>query len=328
MYKKQNNSLDNTVKLQLQIATQAAEIAHLKQQLDRMTEILLNAQRAKFGQSSEKASYVLPGQENFFDEAESAENVKAPEPTEEATEVVAHKRKAKRPWSEIMKNLPVEEVVIELPDSQSICQKCDGTFRLIGKKFIRQEIIFIPQSLKILKYFSCTYACDRCEKETGYAHIVTTMAPNPLMKHSLASPSTVADVMTKKYVDDLPLYRQEKMWQREGVELSRATLSNWVIQCAQSWLKPLYRHMKETLLTSEVIYADETVVQVLKEDGKPATSESRMWVYGCDKRRGLPIRIFEYQKDRSGKHAEKFLNHFSGCLATDGYAGYNKVADV
>ena len=90
----------------------------------------------------------------------------------------------------------------------------------------------------------------------------------------------------------------------------------------------MYRHMKETLLTSEVIYADETVVQVLKEDGKPATSESRMWVYGCDKRRGLPIRIFEYQKDRSGKHAEKFLNHFSGCLATDGYAGYNKVADV
>ena len=188
MYKKQNNSLDNTVKLQSQIATQAAEIAHLKQQLDRMTEILLNVQRAKFGQSSEKASYVLPGQENFFDEAESAENVKAPEPTEEATEVVAHKRKAKRPWSEIMKNLPVEEVVIELPDSQSICQKCDGTFRLIGKKFIRQEIVFIPQSLEILKYFSCTYACDRCEKETGYAHIVTTMAPNPLMKHSLHLP--------------------------------------------------------------------------------------------------------------------------------------------
>lgn len=110
------------------------------------------------------------------------------------------------------------------------------------------------------------------------------------------------------------------------MELSRATLSNWVIQCAQNWLKPLYRHMKETLLTSKVIYADETAV--FKEDGKPATSESRMWVYGSDERGGVPIRIFEYQKDRSGKHAEKFLNHFSGCLVTDGYAGYNKVADV
>ena len=133
MDKKQKNSPNNTAELKSQIATQAAEIAHLKQQLDRMTEILLNAQRAKFGQSSEKASYVLPGQENFFDEAESDENVKAQEPTREATEVVAHKRKAKRPWSEIMKNLPVEEVVIELPDSQLICDKSGGTFKLMGK---------------------------------------------------------------------------------------------------------------------------------------------------------------------------------------------------
>ena len=140
--------------------------------------------------------------------------------------------------------------------------------------------------------------------KTGYANIVTTVTPPMLMKHSLASASTVANVMTQKYVDGLPLARQEKIWEREGICLSRATMSNWVIQCAQTWLKPLYRSLKKALLECSVIHADETVVQVLKEDGKAATSESRMWVYA--------------NNDRSGKHAAAFLKGFSGCLVTDG----------
>ena len=148
------------------------------------------------------------------------------------------------------------------------------------------------------------------------------------MQHSLASPSSGADIMAEKYADGLPLARQEKIWAREGVELSRATMSNWVIQCAQTWLKPLYKHMKQHLLEQSVIHADETVVQVLKEDGKPATSESRMWVYASGERSTTPIRLFEYQPDRSGKRPESFLRGFTGCLVTDGYAGYNQVAKV
>ena len=164
--------------------------------------------------------------------------------------------------------------------------------------------------------------------KTGYANIVTTVTPPMLMKHSLASASTVANVMTQKYVDGLPLARQEKTWEREGICLSRATMSNWVIQCAQTWLKPLYRSLNKALLECSVIHADETVVQVLKEDGKAATSESRMWVYANNDRSGKPIRYFEYQPDRSGKHAAAFLKGFSGCLVTDGYAGYNQVDGV
>ncbi len=148
------------------------------------------------------------------------------------------------------------------------------------------------------------------------------------MKHSLASASTVADVMTKKYADGLPLARQEKIWAQEGVELSRATLANWVIQCSRTWLKPLYKHMKQLLLEEPLIHADETAVQVLKEDGKPAASESRMWLYASGERSKKPIRIFEYQPDRSGKRAESFLRGFTGCLVTDGYQGYNQVANV
>ena len=305
------------------------ENAELKRKLGHMNEVFANAQRAQYGQSSEKKSYVLnEDQMNFFNEAEDCQDHKAEEPTEETFTVKAHSRKKKRTIDELAKNLPVEEVIFDLPESQRTCGKCGGTFKLIGKKLIRRELVVIPQSEKILEYYSCTYACDRCEKDTGFAHIVTTKTPPPLMKHSLASLSTVADVMTKKYVDGVPLARQEKIWARQGVELSRATLANWVIQCTQSWLKPLYKHMKQQLLEQSVIHADETVVQVLKEDGKPATSESRMWLYASGEHSKNHVRIFEYQPDRSGKRPESFLKGFTGCLVTDGYAGYNQVAKV
>jgi len=113
--------------------------------------------------------------------------------------------------------------------------------------------------------------------------------------------------MTKKYVDGVPLARQEKIWKREGIELSRATMANWVIQTSQTWLKPLYRRLKKALLESGVIHADETVVQVLKEDGKKASSQSRMWVYASTPRCGKPVRYFEYQPDRKGSRAAAFL---------------------
>ena len=107
--------------------------------------------------------------------------------------------------------------------------------------------------------------------------LLRSSRPDRLLKHSLASPSAATDVMTQKYVDGIPLARQEKIWKRDGIELSRATMANWVIQCAQSWFEPIYRQLRKALLDQSVIHADETVVQVLKEEGKSASSESRMW---------------------------------------------------
>ena len=315
--------------LEHRISEQQAEIETLKKKLEHMNEVFLNAQRARFGQSSEKSKYVLgPDQLTLFNEAESEQDPKAAEPTEETFTVAAHTRKKKKPLEEKIAELPVERIILELPEEQRICSKCGSNLRLIGKKFVRREMIMIPQSVKILEYYICTYACDRCEKETGDATIFSTQAPPPLMKHSLASPSTVADVMTKKYVDGLPLARQEKIWARQGVELSRATLANWVIQSEKKWLKPLWHHMKQQIREENVIHADETVVQVLKEPDKPATSESRMWVYASGEYSQKPVRIFEYQPDRKGDRAKAFLRGFSGCLVTDGYAGYNHVENV
>ena len=310
------------------ILKQKVEIDELKRKLEHMNEVFANAQRARFGQSSEKNTYVLQEQTSLFNEAESSQNHKAEEPKPETIFVEAHERKKKRSQAEMLNNLPEEEVLLEVPEDQLVCSKCGGKMKPIGKKFLRHEMQIIPKQIKLLAYYAVTYACDRCEKDTGFAHIVSVKPPVPLMKHSLASPSTVAYIMTQKYVDGLPLARQEKIWAREGVELSRATMANWVIQCAQVWLKPLLRHMKQQLLEQSVIHADETVVQVLKEEGKPATSESRMWVYASGERSEKHIRIFEYQPDRSGKRPESFLKGFTGCLVTDGYSGYNQVAKV
>ena len=261
------------------IAKQKAEIDELKRKLEHMNEVFANAQRARFGQSSEKNAYVLHDQTSFFNEAEKEQAPKAEEPTQDAILVEAHQRKKKRGQAEMLNNIPEEEILLELPEEQLVCGKCGGKMKPIGKKFLRHEMQIIPKQIKLLAYYAVTYACDKCEKDTGFAHIATVKPPVPLMKHSLASPSTVAYIMTQKYVDGLPLARQEKIWAREGISLSRATMANWVIQCSQSWLKPLYKHMKQELLTHSVIHADETAVQVLKEDGKPATSESRMWLY-------------------------------------------------
>ena len=121
----------------------------------------------------------------------------------------------------------MKEVLLELEESQLVCDKCGGKMKPIGKKFVLHELEIIPKQVILKAIYAVTYACDKCEKDTGFAYVVSEKPPVPLMKHFLACDSTVADVMTKKHVDGLPLARQEKIWAREVVELSRATLANW-----------------------------------------------------------------------------------------------------
>lgn len=328
---KKPNKQEQIQALENALKQKDAKIEELERRLEQLEQILLNAQRARFGQSSEKQKYVLKddSQCSIFNEAEKEQDPKAPEPTEESVTVAEHKRrKKKRTNSELLEGLPEEEVCLDLSEEQKTCPKCGVTLKRIGKKFVKTELILIPQSVKVVRYYTYTYACPSCEKDTGYATIRCAAAPPSLIKHSLASPSTVADVMVKKYVDGLPLARQEKIWKRYGLELSRATLANWVIQTTQGWLKPVYRQLKRHLLAQAVIHADETVVQVHGEAGKPDNSESRMWVYASGNRCPEQVRYFEYQPDRTGERAKTFLKGFNGLLVTDGYAGYNQVVGV
>ena len=134
--------LESTIQnQQSQIQAQQAEIEELKRKLEHMNEVFANAQRARFGQSSEKASYILNADQiSLFNEAEKCQDHKAEEPTEETFTVKAHTRKKKKTIDEMSKNLPEEEVLLKLPESQLVCDKCGGTFKPIGKKFIRREM--------------------------------------------------------------------------------------------------------------------------------------------------------------------------------------------
>ena len=133
----------------------------------------------------------------------------------------------------------------------------------------------------------------------------------------MASPSVVAEVIYQKYVNHVPLYRQEQEWKDRDVAFSRTTMANWTIRCAEDWLSPVWKEMRKELLQREVLHADETTVQVLKEKGKAPTTKSYMWLY-CTGNDGLPpIVLYDYKTSRSGENARAFLDGFHGHLHTD-----------
>ena len=198
---------------------------------------------------------------------------------------------------------------------------------VIGKKIVREELRIIPAKVERIRYVQEVLGCPECKKD-GASVIVGAETPSPLLKHSLASPSTVAYVMYRKYVNSIPLYRQEADWKQMGVKLGRATLANWVIKCGLDYMEPVYERLHEHLLERDIIHADETPCQVLKEDGKTAQSKSYMWLYGSGNDGLPPIRLYDYQPGRGGYHAKTFPEGFSGYLTCDGFSGYNKLRNV
>lgn len=144
---------------------------------------------------------------------------------------------------------------------------------VIGKKVVREELRITPAKVERIQYVQEVPGCPECRKD-GASVIVGAETPGPLLKHSLASPSTVAYVMYQKYVNSIPLYRQEADWKQLGVKLPRATLANWVIKCGMDYMEPVYERLHQHLLERDIIHADETPCQVLKEDGKTAQSKS------------------------------------------------------
>ena len=301
-------------------------ITGLETQIDRLAELLRLAQKARFGSSSEKTKYILDNQESLFNEAEVCADENAPEPVI----VEQHNRKKKRTKEELAATLPVKKTVLEIPEDKRNCNICEGQLVPIGQELVRRELCFIPAQAFVEEIYRVNYACPPCEKETDEANIIKPEVPVPVVKRGLASPSSAAHVIYQKYVNAMPLYRQAKDWENFGVKISRATMANWIIYTSNHWLLPIWTAWKTVLLTSPVIHADETVVQVLKEPGKTPQSESRMWVYctgNVDK--PPPIILFEYQPNRAGENPKAFLSGAHDFyLQTDGYSAYNKVENM
>lgn len=170
---------------------------------------------------------------------------------------------------ELLKDLPVREILCESSKEDMYCLQCGTELRPIIKETVREEQEYIPAKLQIVRYVRMAYECPKC-KHTDHPYIQKADTPTSLMNHSLASPSSVANVMYQKYVNCVPLYRQEKDWEQLGITLSRATMANQVIRCSENYLIPVTEHLRKGLLFRDIIHCDETPVQVLKEEGKKA----------------------------------------------------------
>ena len=319
--------------LQSTIDTLRKQSRQKDEEIERLRQIILSLQHAQFGQRSEKRTYVLDNgnqQLSLFDTPEKPEETPAPNPSqnpEEEIRVSGHSRKKKRTPEELCASLPVEERIVDLPDDEKVNSNGHAPV-CIEQEYIRTELVLERAKAKVVEHYRKVYADRELEQETGYSEVFKPVMPPPLLAHSYASASVVADVLMKKYVDAMPLYRQEQMWKRMGVELKRGTMANWVIQVADLYLRPFWKRIRSELLTQSTIHADETVMQVHKEKGRPDALESRMWVYSSAKRADIQLRCFEYRESRSGKWAKTFLEGFKGVLITDGYGGYNKVQDA
>lgn len=289
----------------------------------RLHETVEYLTRKLFGRSTEKTSSLDLGQMSLFDEAEIEMDLTAPEP--DLKEVLGYQRKKfKGQRVELLKDIPHDKRLCTLDQQDCFCEACATALVSVGEEFIRTEIEFIPAKVRAIDYYRETFECRTCRKN-GKPYMEKSPMPYPVIQHSMASPSTVAWVMHQKFVNALPLYRQEKEWMTLGVQLSRATMANWIQAASRDWLVPLVKLMHQKLLQETHLHADETVVQVMNEEGRKNTTDSYMWVYSSGQHSKYPIRIFEYQPGRGGKYPLEFLKKFKGYLHTDAYAGYTKI---
>jgi transposase len=236
-------------------------------------------------------------------------------------------RKPKAKRDDIYAGLPIREVKIPLTDNQRYCEYCNSEMITIGYTQVREEIRITPAKVERIRLMQEVAICPECKKD-GDGTIVKANVYPALLPHSPASASSVAYVVFEKTFLGLPYYRQESGMAELGFKLPRETMANWFIYCTEHYFYPIYERMHECLIKREILHADETTCQVLREAGRSAESTSYMWIYltGSD---GLPpIVLYDYAAGRSGTYARDFLEGFNGLLQCDGYQGYNKVEDV
>ena len=287
-------------------------------------EALILSKHKIFGASSEHTEFE--DQQSFFNEAELECDEKTEEPVKKTVKGYVRKDpKTKR--DDVIRNIETEIITCTIPNGERICPRCGSEMKVIGKKYVREEVELIPAKLVVKKYYSNTYGCKKCEKK-NMPVFLHGFVPAPVLPHSLASASTAAWVIYQKYVNATPLYRQEKDWLQYGFALSRTTMANWVISCAVTYLKVLYDYCHRLLVERGFAMADETPVQVLKEEGRDATAKSYMWLFRSGEDGTPPIILYHYAPTRSGNTASEFLKGFRGYLMVDGYTGYNKVKDI
>ena len=301
------------------------ENTDLKEENEELKRQLALLKRVAFGQKSEKTAIeVNPDQLSLFNEAEKEQSVSERE-EEKSIAIKGYSRNKKRTRDEIFKDLPVEEVIHK---ADTVCPECQSEMKVIGKEYIREELVYVPSKIFRRKHYAEVVKCPECGEYTDKsvsdkAVIIKGKVPKSVLPKSYCSPELLAHIFYEKYAKAVPLERLSKDFKSMKAEISTATLSNWVIEASETYLKPIYQQLHNELLKERVIHADETVVQVLHEENRKAKTQSRMWVYCTDK-----IKLYQYTQTRNGENAVSFLNGYTGYLVCDGYDGYNKLKNI
>ena len=269
-----------------------------------------------YGRKSEKMEYE--DQESFFNEAEAIVSDTDPLTEPELEEITYKRRKQSGKREEDLAGFPTTVVRHELPEEELTELFGENGWKRLPDQ-VYKKLEMHPAQYEVFEHHVAVYASKNEDR------IVKAPHPAELLNNSVATPSLVAAVMNAKYTNAMPLYRIEQEFERSEVMISRQVMANWVNRCSERYLSLLYERLHQELLKEHVVQADETPVKVSK-DGRPAGSESRMWVYRSGEfNTEAPVILYDYQKTRSGDHAINFLQGFSGYLECDGFSGYKKM---
>ena len=266
------------------------------------------------------------GQQSLFDLLdEHPEPVEIEPEKEETITIPAHSRK-KSGRKPLPDSLPREEVIHDIPEEEKICA-CGCQLTRIGEETSEQLHIERPK-FKVIVNIRPKYACKQCEGTSDESSPTIKIAPTPpqIIAKSFATAALLAYIVIAKVIDALPLYRQEKQFSRLGIDLPRATMANWMIRVADR-CQPLMPLLRQEVRSGPLINADETTLQVMNELGRKNTTKSYAWIFrgGSEKN---PAVMFEYHPTRAGKAARDFLKDYKGYVQSDGFSGYNALAEI
>ncbi len=290
-------------------------ISDRDQTIESLRHQLNNALRHRFGRKSEKSDINQP---SLFDEVIEPENKDEIIKADEEITVASHKRK-KSGRGPISADLPRVQKIYDMPESEKNCA-CGCTLTKIGEE-TTEQLDFIPAKVQVIQHVRYKYACKACEET-----IKTAKGPKHPIPKSIASPGLLAHVITSKFCDHLPLYRLENIFQRMSVDIARNTLSHWVIKVSELLL-PLHKLLQHAIITYDIAYSDETIVQVLKEIDRPPEAKSYMWCFigGPPEKRSV---IYHYEPSRAHGVIVQILDDFKGWLHCDGHSAYDTYARV
>jgi transposase len=301
-------------------AQHAAALALAQSERDRLRAIIVALQRHRFGRRSEQLdpdqlALGLEDLEQSVAAAEAQEEQAAP-----AQARPLRRRKINR--GALPDHLPHVDVVIDVEDRRCPC--CAGALHLIGED-VAQRLDVIPLQFRVLMIRRPKYACRHCP-----GTIVQAPAPPRLIEGGLPTEALVAHVIVAKYADHTPLYRQAQIYARQGIDIDRSTLADWVGRGAW-WLRPMHEKLLDELRASPKLFADETTAPVL-DPGRGRTKTGQLWAYARDDRPwggpAPPAVAYIYAPDRKAERPVAHLKGFHGTLQVDGYAGYRALAET